>query len=45
MKTLVNYQNLEKELDFMLILFFKKNEYFKVEAAKINQTVINKRTI
>ena len=25
--------------------FFLKNEYFKVEAAKINQTVINKRTI
>ena len=32
--TLVNYQKLGKESDFMLILFFKKNEYFKAEAIR-----------
>ena len=33
--TLVNYQKLGKESDFMLILFFKKNEYFKAEAIRL----------
>ena len=33
--TLVNYQKLGKESDFMLILFLKKNEYFKAEAIRL----------
>ena len=32
--TLVNYQKLGKESDFMLIIFKKKNEYFKAEAIR-----------
>ena len=33
--TLVNYQKLGKESDFMLILFLKKKEYFKAEAIRL----------
>ena len=33
--TLVNYQKLRKESDFMLILFLKKKEYFKAEAIRL----------